>query len=132
MIGPASKAARLTLAVGLLFACVGFLATAPFRCDLTGHCQGILAFDYPYGKTGYGQSSVAAIVVGVLAALFTWVASTPMTRWKLRFRMVVSVGLAGAIPISLISQSFMMIVGPVVGGALLWLLWLRSPSRPLL
>lgn len=111
-------------AVGLLV----FLAVAPFDCDHTGICHGFVAFDYGRDSRGPWQALGAGLLVGAVTATLLFAVLADGTA-KTVMRVALTPLLLGGIAISVLSQSVLLVVGPVVGGLVLWGLW-RGSSRP--
>jgi fructose-specific phosphotransferase system IIC component len=120
--------ARAVAAVlGSLAVMAVYVSVAPFRCRSDGWCHGLVAFDYEPRSAGHWQAVGAAALVGGFVAMLAWVSLPPSGSLKNALRVVVTALLAPLITVSLVSQSIMMVIGPVLGAPILWLMWSSSP-----
>jgi glycerol uptake facilitator-like aquaporin len=116
-------------ALGGLAAVVVYLLVAPFECTDDGTCEGLVAFRYPPDSAGHWQAIGAAALVGGLVALLLWLVLGPEGRGHTVAKIVATPLLLAGIGISVLSQSALLVVGPVVGGLVLWLMWRPARKR---
>lgn len=116
----------IALTGALITAAVAYLAVAPFRCTPDGTCDGLVAFHYQADSAGHWQAIAAGAVVGGAVGLLLWLLVAPEGPWLTAGKGVVSVLLVAGLGISLLSQSVLVVVGPVLVGILLWLMWRGS------
>lgn len=119
----AAGAGLIATAVGLVVGLVVYLLVAPFDCNSSGFCEGLVAFQYQPDSAGHWQAIGAGAVVGGSVALLLWAALAPEGPIFTIIRVVLTMLLVGGIGISLLSQSILIIVGPLLGGLFLWLIW---------
>lgn len=107
-----------------------YLSVAPFDCfvrDFPGGaervCKGIVAFEHNSTANGQVQSVVTSLLLAVLISVVTWTILAPRGRGRSILRGVLTVALALAIPISLLSFTYLIFFGPPLALLLLWLLW---------
>ena len=110
-------------ATGLLLGVTTYLLVAPFTCDPDGVCHGWVAFDYQPGVQGQWQALGAGVLVGAMAALLLWLILAPASGFHSVVRTVMTPLLIAGVGISVLSQSALLAVGPLVGGLSLWLMW---------
>lgn len=99
-----------------------YVAVAPFSCT-DGSCSGWVAFDYREGANGHLQAILTAVAVGAVVALLVRAATGEQHR---SVRLILTVLLIAGIVVCLLSQSVLFIVGPLVGGLVLWSMWRRA------
>jgi lysylphosphatidylglycerol synthetase-like protein (DUF2156 family) len=98
------------VAVGCTVGLLVFLAVAPFECEDNGICHGFLAFDYGRDSRGPWQAVGAGALVGAVAAILLFA--------------VLAQGRAK----SVLSQSILFVLGPLICGLVLWGLWKGNAS----
>jgi apolipoprotein N-acyltransferase len=109
--------------VAIVAGALVYLAVAPFRCEPDGACSGFVAFDYPIGSAAHLRALGAGAIVGLALFLPVWVAVSEPSPLRSALRAVLTVVLIGFIGVSLLSQHVLIVIGPVLGGILLWLMW---------
>ena len=117
------KPTSAALKGGALTALAVYVAVAPFQCDAARSCDGLVAFHYPPTSAGHWQALGAAAVVGAGVALLLWTSFEREGRVSAVSRVVVTVLLALGAGISLLSQSVLIVVGPLLASVFLWLMW---------
>ena len=122
-----SWADAVALRSGLVAGLAVYGAVAPFICAPSGSCEGIVAFHYQPDSAGHFQAVGAAVLVGAAVGLLLW---TSLGRGGAITRAVVTVLLIAGSGISLLSQSVLIFLGPLVTGVFLWFMWApRSPAQ---
>ena len=115
-----SSGGSVATGFGAAVALVVYVLVAPFKCS-RGTCDGLVAFHYQPDSAGHLQAIGAAVLVGGAAALLLWLVLGP-DRHKAA-RLVATPLLIAGIGVSVLSHSVLFIVGPLVGGVVLWLMW---------
>jgi hypothetical protein len=116
------SSATVCVAVGCTVGLLVFLAVAPFDCDDNGICHGFLAFDYGRDSRGPWQAIGAGTLVGAVTAILLF-AVLAESKAKSVTRIVLTPVLVAGIGTSVLSQSVLFVIGPVIGGLVLWGLW---------
>ena len=111
------------LGFGLLVALGVYILVAPFKCGDRGTCDGFVAFHYRPGSPGHWQAIGAAALVGSVVALLIWLVLDSERPGHKVARIIATPLLVAGISVSILSQSLLFIVGPFVGGLVLWLMW---------
>ena len=119
-----------TIALGLggLVALVVYVLVAPFKCTAEGTCDGLVAFHYPPDSGGHWQAVGAAALVGGVAALLLWLVLGSEGPGHKVAKIIATPLLIAGIGVSILSQSVLFVIGPVIGGLVLWLMW--GSKRP--
>lgn len=108
---------------GIAIAVVVYVLVAPFDCTRGGVCDGLVAFHYQPDSAGHWQALGAATLVGGAAALLLWLVLGSGDPGHEIAKVVATPLLLAGTAVSLLSQSVLLIVGPVAGGLVLWLMW---------
>ena len=114
--------------VGACVAVVIYVIVAPSRC-LGRTCDGLVAFHYPPDSAGHWEAVGAAAVLGSAAALLMWLvidSEGPAHTWA---KIVATPLLIAGMATSLLSQSVLFILGPVIACLVLWFMW-KPKKRP--
>ena len=114
------------LGAGFLTALLVYVLVAPFKCSARGTCDGLVAFTYQPDSAGHWQAIGAAALVGGAAALLIWLAIGSGGPGHKVAKLVATPLLVAGIGVSILSQSLLMFVGPLVGGLVLWFMWARN------
>jgi hypothetical protein len=115
------------VAVGCTVGLLVFLAVAPFECEDNGICHGFLAFDYGRDSRGPWQAVGAGALVGAVAAILLF-AVLAQGRAKSVMRLLLTPFLLAGIAITVLSQSILFVLGPLICGLVLWGLWKGNAS----
>ena len=118
----------MALVFGLLVAIVVYVLVAPFTCSVDGTCDGLVAFHYRPASAGHWQAIGAAALVGGVVALLIWLVLGSEGPGHTVAKVVATPLLIAGIGVSVMSQSVLLIVGPLVGGLTLGLMW--APQGP--
>jgi hypothetical protein len=120
--GPAERAGWVSVSIGTALAIVVYVLVAPFRCDVSGVCHGLVAFDYAPDSAGHWQALGAGALVGSTATVLVF-AVLAEGHSRIVLRVVLTPLLVAALVVSLLSHSALIIIGPVITGFVLWGLW---------
>ena len=120
----------MALVCGLLVAIDVYILVAPFQCHGDGTCDGLVAFHYQPHSAGHWQALGAAGLVGAVVALLAWLVLGRRGRVHWMARIIATPLLVAGIGVSLLSQSVLLIAGPLVGAIVLWLMWGWEPHSP--
>lgn len=115
-------AAVIATIAGFVIGLLTYLLVAPFSCDRDGSCHGLVAFNYEPGSAGHWQALGAGALVGAVVAMLLWLAMAAGRVHSIA-RMIATPLLVVGVGISLLSQSVLFVLGPLVGGLVLWLMW---------
>ncbi len=118
------------LVTAFITAVVVYFSVAPRDCftrDSPGggerFCKGAVAFEYNSTANGQVQAVATALFLAVLVSVFTWTILAPPGRGRSILRGVLTVALLLAVPISLLSFTYLFFFGPPLALLLLLLLW---------
>ena len=104
-------------------ALVAYVLVAPFKCTDEGTCDGLVAFHYHPDSAGHWQSTAAAALVGGVVALLLWLVLGSEGPRHTVAKVIATPLLLTGMGISVFSQSVLFVLGPLVGGLVLWLMW---------
>ena len=114
----------LLVCVSVAIASAIYLVAAPLDCRPHGYCKSLLG-SYRPDPPGHVFALVAGLVIGSLIFLIGWLVFVRDSIWV---RNVLVFVVALGIGVSLLSQSVLFVIGPALGGLLLWVL-LRGTIR---
>ena len=117
------------LVFGFFVAAAVYILVAPFKCSGDGTCAGLVAFQYRPDSVGHWQAIGAGALVGGVVGLLIWLVLGSEGLGHKVARALATPLLIAGIGVSIVSQSILLLIGPIVGGLVLWLMWgSRRPS----